>query len=188
MTRRNDVDACVQVGGAGASARLPVDPDLDAGEDARHRPGGGRGESARAGWPRFRAGVLVAVFLGGCLGGYARYAVTSVWVTPRFGFPWSTFAVNVAGAFILAVVVVAASGVREVRYLRPLLGTGFCGALTTFSSVVVAAAQLVAHGYGWTAAAYLALTTVAALLAVSGGLWCARTVAAATGRRERPSC
>jgi len=125
------------------------------------------------------------VFVGGCVGGYARYAATLAWATPRFGFPWSTFAVNAAGAFILALVVVAASELRASRLLRPLLGTGFCGALTTFSSVVVAAAQLVAHGHGGTAAAYLVLTTAAAVLAVWCGLLCARAVAAAAGCRER---
>jgi CrcB protein len=132
-----------------------------------------------------RAGVLLAVFVGGCVGGYARYAVTQAWSTPRAGFPWSTFAVNVAGAFILAVVIVVANEVRPARYLRPLLGTGFCGALTTFSSVVVAAAQLIAHGHGDTAAGYLALTTVAALAAAWFGLVCARAVAAASALRGR---
>jgi len=141
----------------------------------------------RAHTARPRAGVLLAVFVGGCVGGYARYAVTQAWSTPRAGFPWSTFAVNVAGAFILAVVIVAANEIRPARYLRPLLGTGLCGALTTFSSVVVAAAQLIAHGHGDTAAGYLALTTVAALAAVWLGLVCARAVWAATGRRERAS-
>ena len=129
--------------------------------------------------------VMGVVFVGGCVGGYARYAVTQAWGAGRYGFPWSTFAVNIAGAFILGVVVVIAAEVHRGPYLRPLLGTGFCGALTTFSSVVVAAAQLFAHGHGGTAIGYLALTTIAALAVAWLGLVCGRKVAVATRRREQ---
>ena len=184
MTRSDDADSRAQSRDPARFDELPIDPDVDAREDARHHrkaPDGG----APWPWPRLSARVLAAVFVGGCVGGYARYTVTQAWATSRYGFPWSTFAVNIAGAFILAVVIVVASELRPARYLRPLLGTGFCGALTTFSSVVVAAAQLVAHGHGDTAAGYLALTTLAALAAASFGLVCARAVAAATGGRER---
>jgi CrcB protein len=111
-----------------------------------------------------RVGVI---FAGGCVGGYARYAVTQAWSTPPQRFPWSTFTVNIAGTFILGVVVVLARDERHRRHLRPLVGTGFCGALTTFSSVVVASDQLVAHHHAVTAVAYIALTTVAALVTVT---------------------
>lgn len=121
-------------------------------------------------WPRPPAGVLAVIFAGGCVGGWTRYAVTSAWAVGRDGFPWSTFAVNVAGAFVLGLVVVIATEVRPSRYLRPLLGTGFCGALTTFSSVVVAADQLLAHGHPGTAAGYLFGTAAAALAAAVAGL------------------
>lgn len=184
MTRPDDAHAHVRAGEPAPFDGLPIDPDVDAPEDARHHPTAPR-TTVTSRWPRLRGPVLAAVFLGGCVGGYTRYAITQAWTTPRFGFPWSTFAVNVAGAFVLAVVIVIANEVRPVRYLRPLLGTGFCGALTTFSSVVVAAAQLVRHGHGDTAAGYLVLTTVAALAAASFGLVCGRAVAAASGRRER---
>lgn len=185
MTRPDDARSPAHASEPAPFDELPIDPDVDAPEDARHHPAAARTTTAVSRWPRLRAPVLAAVFLGGCVGGYARYAVTQAWTTPRYGFPWSIFAVNVAGAFVLAVVIVIANEVRPVRYLRPLLGTGFCGALTTFSSVVVAAAQLVGHGHGDTAAGYLALTTVAALAAASFGLVCGRAVAAATGRRGR---
>jgi CrcB protein len=119
---------------------------------------------------------LVVIFLGGCVGGYARYAVTEAWSTPRNAFPWSTFAVNVAGAFILGIVVVLATDPRRSRHLRPLLGTGFSGALTTFSSVVVAADQLLAHQHAATAAAYVALTAVVALASTAAGMTTARSI------------
>jgi CrcB protein len=116
----------------------------------------------RASW---RLDVLAVVFVGGCLGGAARYAATSAGRAPSGGFPWATFAVNTSGAFVLAAVIVAAAGRGRSRYLRPLLGTGFCGAFTTFSSVVVAADQMFVHGHAATALAYLLATIVGGLVA-----------------------
>jgi len=120
---------------------------------------------------------LAVIFLGGCVGGYARYAVTEAWSTPRNAFPWSTFTVNVVGAFVLGIVVVLATDPRRSRHLRPLVGTGFCGALTTFSSVVVAADQLLAHDHAATATAYVALTAVAGLMTAAAGMTAARSIA-----------
>ena len=125
------------------------------GEDARH----------------FRASVVGAVFAGGCVGGLARYAVTQHWPTPDDRFPWPTFTVNVAGAFILGVLIVVVSDVlRGSTYLRPLIGTGFCGALTTFSSVVVTADEQIAHGHASLAVTYLVTSIVVGLLAAWAGL------------------
>ncbi|MDQ1747857.1 MAG: fluoride exporter [Frankiaceae bacterium] len=132
-------------------ARLPVDPDL--------APEGRR--------PR-RATVVALVFAGGCVGGWARYAVTTAWTGPASAFPWPTFAVNTAGAFVLGVVVVLA--VRGPRWLRPLAGTGFCGGLTTFSALVVAVDRLAAHGHPATAVAYAAASTAAGVAAAWAGL------------------
>lgn len=110
---------------------------------------------------------LAVVFAGGCVGGYTRYAVTQAWSTPTYGFPWPTFAVNVVGAFVLGVVVVLASRSEKSLRMRLLVGTGFCGALTTFGSVVVAVDELLAHHHVTTALVYLVATSVAALLLVA---------------------
>ena len=118
------------------------------------------------------------IFVGGCAGGYIRYAVTQAWPTPANGFPWSTFTVNVAGAFVLGVIVVLAAETHRARHLRLLVGTGFCGALTTFGSVVVAVDELLAHGHAATAFAYLAATAVAGLVVAAVGLSVARNLVA----------
>ena len=146
-------------------------------------------QSRRSSWPTFRIDVVVAIFVGGCVGGYARYAATLIWPTPSGAFPWPIFWVNTAGAFILALVVVIASEVAPSRYLRPLIGTGFCGALTTFSSVVVAVDQLFAHHHAQTAIVYLLATIGAALAASWFGLLVGRAIAAGRrgARRERSS-
>ena len=131
--------------------------------------------------PRLRMDVMLAVFAGGCLGGWARYAITSTWLARPARFPWSTFYVNLAGAFILGMVVAVASMLSS-RFVRPLLGTGFCGALTTFSAVVVTADQLFAHGQQGTAIGYLAASALAGLVAAALGLILGRATVA--GRRR----
>ncbi len=159
-------------------ARLAEDDhDLDqrAGRSPAASPFPGARRSRR---PRLRPDVVAAVFAGGCAGGFARYAVTDGWPTPVDRFPWSTLVVNVAGAFVLAVVMVLAVEVAPSRYLRPLLGTGFCGALTTFSSVVVSADQLFAHHHPDAAVAYLVASMVGGLGAAVLGLVAGRAVEA----------
>lgn len=164
---------------------LPIDPDLDAAEQFHRRSASSPFGPARPHrWPRLRWDVVLAVFFGGCVGGWARYAVTQAWATQTGRFPWATFTVNVAGAFILALVIVVAAVIVSSRYLRPLLGTGFCGAFTTFSSIVVTTDLLFAHHHPGTAAAYLGASIVAGLTAAAFGLVLGRAVAA-NRRRDR---
>ncbi|RCW47174.1 CrcB protein [Halopolyspora algeriensis] len=77
--------------------------------------------------------LLVAV--GGAAGACLRYLADRS-VRGRFGssFPWGTLTVNAAGSLILGVLTgVALPGV-PMPVLHPLLGTGLCGALTTYST------------------------------------------------------
>ena len=106
--------------------------------------------------PRLPLGVLAAVFLGGCVGGLARYELTASWTTPAGAFPWAILAINTSGAFVLAVLLVLLNtAMPPTTYVRPLLGTGFCGAWTTFSSITAGADQLIAHGAAGAGAAYV---------------------------------
>jgi CrcB protein len=80
---------------------------------------------------------LAAIAVGGAAGALLRAAL--VQVTGSSGrWPWATFAANIVGAFLLGYF---ATRLQErlplSAYRRPLLGTGFCGALTTFSTVQV---------------------------------------------------
>jgi CrcB protein len=135
--------------------------------------------------PPIRGRVVAAVAVGGLVGGALRYAV-GLWVpTSPTGFPWAVFAVNTAGAFVLALLLVLVLEVLPpTTYLRPLIGTGFCGALTTFSSVVTGADQLVARGSGGLAAGYLAASLAAGLTAVVTGIALARRAAAGRAARR----
>jgi fluoride exporter len=151
--------------------RWPVDPEVDV-------PAAG-GPPARGRLPRIRPRVVAAVAVGGLVGGALRYAVGLALPASPTGFPWAVLAVNTAGALVLALLLVQVLEVLPpTTYLRPLVGTGFCGALTTFSSVVTGADQLVARGHAGLAAGYLAASLGAGLAAAVCGAALGRTAPA----------
>lgn len=125
---------------------------------------------------RFPAGIVAAVALGGAAGTLLRAWVAERWPPTARGFPWDTFTVNVIGAAILGFVVVLLLE-RSVRspYIRPLIGTGFCGGLTTFSTWMVETDLLIKGGRVATAAAYLLGSLFAGLAAAWIGMMLART-------------
>jgi CrcB protein len=91
------------------------------------------------------------------------------------GFPWATLVVNLVGSSLLGFIVVAAlERLSPTRYFRPLLGTGFCGGLTTFSTFAVEMDLLVRAGRPGTAAVYLAVSLAGALAAARLGMVLAR--------------
>ena len=81
---------------------------------------------------------LLAIFAGGCLGALARAGLLE-WLPHDPGsWPWSTFAANVAGTALLGWAVTRLQERMPLTaYRRPFVGTGFCGALTTFSTLQV---------------------------------------------------
>lgn len=81
--------------------------------------------------------LLVAV--GGAAGAVARFLVTKISASyPGAAFPYHTLFVNVVGSFILGAVVGLALGRFAVSEpVRLLVGVGFCGAFTTFSTFAV---------------------------------------------------
>lgn len=120
--------------------------------------------------PRLPLDVLAVIFVGGCVGGYVRYAISDAWTASRATFPSAILTVNLIGAFVLGFVVILAADMLPSRYLRPLLGTGFCGALTTFSSVMVGAAGIFARHRPGIAAGYLVATMLGGLATAALGL------------------
>src|SRR5947208_7302543 len=79
---------------------------------------------------------LGAVFVGGFLGTVARAEVAEALPFHPGRWPWATFAVNLAGAFLLGYFVTRLQERLPLSsYRRPFLGTGICGGLTTFSTM-----------------------------------------------------
>lgn len=81
---------------------------------------------------------LGAIFAGGAAGAVARAALAQALPVHTGSWPWATFAVNLAGAFLLGYFTTRLQERLPLSaYRRPLLGTGFCGGLTTFSTMQV---------------------------------------------------
>ncbi len=77
--------------------------------------------------------IVVLVALGAAVGAPARYLIDRA-VQARHDslFPWGTFTANMTGSFLLGLL--AAAGLRTSSEVLALLGTGLCGALTTYST------------------------------------------------------
>jgi CrcB protein len=119
--------------------------------------------------------VWLAISIGGILGTLARYGVSrAVHVAPG-SFPWSTFAVNVTGSFVLGVLLtLLVERWPPSQYARPFAAIGFLGSYTTFSTWMVDADVLIKDGYAAIAVVYLAASLVAGLAAVGAGILVAR--------------
>lgn len=80
---------------------------------------------------------VLLVALGAFFGAPCRYLVDLA-VRARYDgvFPWGTLLVNLAGSFVLGVVLGAAEQGSASDDVTLLVGTGFCGAFTTFSTFV----------------------------------------------------
>jgi CrcB protein len=119
---------------------------------------------------RVRERLLGAIFVGGAIGATARAALERAFPASGHGWPWTTFVVNVAGTAVLAYAITRLQErLPPSTYPRPLLGTGLCGALTTFSTLQVEAIELARAGRAPLAVAYV-VASVAAGLAVAYGL------------------
>jgi CrcB protein len=115
---------------------------------------------------------LGAIFLGGALGALLRAGLAET-IPPTAGaWPWATFLVNVAGAALLGYWFTT---LPHSSYRRPLLTTGFCGALTTFSTVQLELVEMIDGGRVGLAALYLVASVAAGLAGVQ--------LATAAGRR-----
>lgn len=118
------------------------------------------------------------VVLGAAVGAPLRFlADRAVQKRHDTVFPWGTFTVNVAGCLLLGLVTGAVTAGAASSQVQLLVGTGLCGALTTYSTFSYETLRLAEDGAGLYAAANVIGSVAAGLGAVflgvvlAGSLW-----------------
>ena len=117
------------------------------------------------------AAVIAAVAGGTGVGACVRYATDRL-LSPRVAhvFPWATLVVNVVGSFVLGLVVALTAHHNLSDTARLIIGTGFCGGLTTFSTFAYENLRLIEGKDRAMALMYVIVSVVVGLGAAAIGL------------------
>lgn len=115
--------------------------------------------------------ILLCVAAGGFVGAPARFAVDRL-VADRIenDFPFGTFLINCSGSFVLGFLAGLELGGHVPVLVKALLGTGFCGAYTTFSTWCYETVRLLEEGEYLEAFLNASVSMVVGLLAAAGGI------------------
>ncbi|WP_039799933.1 fluoride efflux transporter CrcB [Nocardia araoensis] len=109
---------------------------------------------------------LLLVLVGGAIGAPLRYLIDRVVQDRRDSlFPWGTFLVNLIGCLVLGAL--SGAGTALASPLFVLLGTGFCGALTTYSTFSYETVRLAERGAYFYAATNVIVSVCAGLIAAA---------------------
>ena len=120
---------------------------------------------------RLRARELGVIAVGGACGAAARYAILRAEPVRAGAFPYATFAINVVGALVLAVLLESlARRDNDTWWIRPFAAVGVLGGFTTFSTMCVEAMLLGRDGHVALAALYLVASAGAGVAVVVAGL------------------
>ena len=110
---------------------------------------------------------MIEVALGAGLGASVRYLMTQVLKSRTRVFPWATFIINLTGALLLGFL----HNKSTSSHILLLLGTGFLGGYTTFSTFQVELVTLVNNRKQKMMLIYLLLTVIFGILAAYCGSW-----------------
>lgn len=116
--------------------------------------------------------IALWVALAGGAGAVARFVVDGAWRArrPDADLPWGTIVVNVSGSLLLGVVTGLVIFAEQPSTWRTVVGTGFCGGYTTFSTTSVETVRLLQRGKLAAAAANAVGTLVLCVAAAAAGL------------------
>ncbi|HTR70559.1 MAG TPA: fluoride efflux transporter CrcB [Mycobacteriales bacterium] len=117
---------------------------------SRLRPAERRSQRSARPRPRYDRRELAAIVAGGGLGTLARAGLGEALPHSATSWPWPTFIVNVVACLVLGYAVTRLQERLPLSsYRRPLIGTGLCGGLSTFSTMQVELVKMLdAHSYG----------------------------------------
>jgi CrcB protein len=119
--------------------------------------------------------TLLLVALGGATGAVLRHVVgLAVIRWAGKGFPLATLLVNVVGSLLLGYVLAESHRAPFTPEVRALIGTGLCGALTTFSTFSVESMRLLERGQYGAVALSVVANLALGLLGAALGTWLAR--------------
>ena len=120
---------------------------------------------------------LLALAIAGATGTLARYGLGLLiagWLRGLgSSFPLGTLVINVLGSFVLSYVTTLALNSRLSLDVRLAMGTGFCGAFTTFSTFELEAHGLISRGANLEAGLYVIGNLILGFAAVLVGRWLA---------------
>ncbi|AKC39090.1 Putative protein CrcB homolog 2 [Mycolicibacterium phlei] len=112
--------------------------------------------------------TVIAVILAGALGAVARFVVDSLIKHRRtFRFPWATLLINLSGSALIGVVAGAVIFHHSSSALLAVVGTGFCGGYTTFSTASVESVRLLERRE-WSLALYNTFGTLLGTVGACG--------------------
>ncbi|WP_416956444.1 fluoride efflux transporter CrcB [Nocardioides sp. T5] len=117
--------------------------------------------------------TVLMVLVGGAVGAPLRY-LTDLLVQARHDsvFPWGTFTVNVLGSLVLGVAAGSVVALSPPSWVLALVGTGLCGAFTTFSTFGFETIRLIEEG-SWSTALVNSVASLAVGLGVCAGAYAA---------------
>jgi CrcB protein len=120
--------------------------------------------------------TVLLVALGAMVGAPMRYLTDrAVQARHESAFPWGTFAVNMTGSFVLGFLAMGTRAFGLPSEITALAGTGFCGALTTYSTFGYETVRLLETGARFPAV----MNVVASVLAGLGAAFCGAAIASA---------
>lgn len=120
--------------------------------------------------PRADPRTVLLIAVGGAVGTLARYELSLAVPVHPGTLPITTLLINVVGAFLLgALLGTIGRDAPNDRIMRPLLGVGFLGGFTTFSTFAVETVQLVRHDHAALAAVYVIASIALGLAAARSG-------------------